>query len=150
MATKYWTAGDDVQDLANEVIREHHPHLQDADILFLFREKASKRNGKLQAGKASKMSSKEKAIAGREYDFKIELAFDLWTLQNDAWRRALIDHELCHCGGNSLDGWELLAHDLEEFAAIVERHGLWNQDVERFCRRTNQLALFEDVTGAPA
>lgn len=143
MATKFWRAGDEVVDLATDIIENHHPHLIGVDILYLFREKASKRKGKLTAGKASKMSAKERAIAQHEYPFKIVFAFDLWTLQNEAWRRALIDHELCHLGGNAEDGWEIVPHDLEEFAQIVERHGLWNQDVQRFVSRTSQLDLFD-------
>lgn len=144
--TEYWQCPQEVYDILEPIIAAHHEHLGDARTLLLFRDQAAKRAGKLVAATASKMSGKENAIAGAEppYAFKIEIANDLWTLNSEAWRRALIDHELCHCGGNSEDGWELLSHDLEEFSAIVERHGLWKADVKDFYVRVMQLELFDD------
>ncbi len=142
---EYWRCGGDVIEIADQIIAAHHPHLAGCEILFLFRDQAAKSAGKLIAGKASKMSPKENAIAGDvSYAFKIELASDLWTLNTEAWRRALVDHELCHCAGNEDDGWEIAPHDLEEFASIVERHGLWKSDVRDFVKACDQLDLFHD------
>lgn len=132
-----------MNQLANALISEHHPHLEEAKILILFREEATKYRGKVRLGKASKMTAQEKAIAGEHYDFKIRLAYDYWSMRSHEWRRALLDHELCHCSGSPSDGWEMRTHDLEEFAEVVERHGLWDDDVEHFFQRTNQLNLFE-------
>lgn len=144
---EYWRCPDEVAAMADKIIDAYHTHLEGARILFLFRDQAAKSAGKLIAGKASKMSPKDNALADATppYAFKIELAHDLWTLNNESWRRALLDHELCHCGGDEEDGWEIIAHDLEEFACIVERHGLWKSDVKDFCGRVDQLDLFEAV-----
>ncbi len=141
---EYWRCPKEVYGLIEELIPAHHEHLVDARILLIFRDQAGKRAGKLVAATASKMSAKDNAIADAAppYAFKIVIAGDLWLLNTDAWGRALIDHELCHCGGNSEDGWELVGHDLEEFAEIVERHGLWMSDVKAFCERVVQLELF--------
>ena len=148
---EYWRCPDDVSAIAGELIETYHQHLERAGILFLFRDEASSSNGKLVAGKASKMTAKENAIAGgAAYDFKIELAFDLWEKGNEKWRRALIDHELCHCGGTREEGWSILAHDIEEFAQIVERHGTWNKDLDLFMARTNQLDLFTAQQADPS
>lgn len=144
---EYWQCPDEVYDLMVPIIEAHHEHLVDARILLLFRDQAAKKAGKLVAATASKMSGTDNAIADATppYTFKIIIANDLWTLNTDAWLEALLDHELSHCGGNSEDGWELLAHDLEEFSAIVERHGLWKADVKDFCERVMQLELFEST-----
>ena len=38
--------------------------------------------------------------------------------------------------------WTIVGHDLEEFAAVVARHGLWRREVEAFCQAAApQLAL---------
>jgi len=140
----YWRCPEDIRDLSREIISAHHEHLFDVRILLLFLDKAAKKGDKLTAATASKMSAKDNAIADATppYDFKIIIANDLWMLNSEAWRRALIDHELCHCGGTSGGGWELVGHDLEEFAAIIERHGLWKSDVKDFVGRVVQLDLF--------
>ena len=149
MANQYWICPDEISETADEIIAAHHPHLDEASILFLFKDKASKKAGKLTAGTASRMTPKENAIAGGDtYAFKIVLAFDLWTLNGEAWRKALIDHELCHCYGEWDEDeetmkWSLRTHDIEEFAEIVERHGLWKHDVQTFVERVGQLELFQ-------
>lgn len=144
---EYWRCPKEAYAMLEDLIPAHHHHLVDARILLLFRDQAAKKAGKLVVATASKMSAKDNAIADAAppYAFKIIIANDLWTLNTDAWRRALLDHELCHCSGNSEDGWELLSHDVEEFAAIVERHGLWKADVRNFCERVVQLELFESA-----
>lgn len=144
---KYWRCPEEVVELTRKVIQEQHKHLFETNILLLFRDQAGKRAGKLVAATASKMSAKDNAIANAmpPYAFKIEIANDLWLLSTDAWKEALIDHELCHCGGNSEDGWELHGHDIEEFSAIVDRHGLWKADVKDFVERVMQLELFEST-----
>ena len=145
----YWRCPASVGALAREIIEAHHDHLKDAKILFLFRDEASKKAGKVVLGKASKVSAKENAIAGAApgmaYAFKIELAFDVWEDRGEAFHRALLDHELCHCGRERTDEgfkWVLLAHDVEEFACIVERHGAWKADLRQFLKTTGQFDLF--------
>jgi hypothetical protein len=49
-------------------------------------------------------------------------------------RRALVDHELTHCGQKVNGGWYVVGHDLEDFAAVVRRHGLWNENVKMYLR----------------
>lgn len=145
--SKYWRCPEDVHELTREIISAHHEHLEDARIMLLFLDNAPKKGEKLTAATASKMSAKDNAIADATppFDFKIIIANDLWVLSGEAWRRALIDHELCHCGGTSGGGWELKGHDLEEFAEIIERHGLWTSDVRDFVGRVVQLDLFSQT-----
>jgi hypothetical protein len=152
MPATYWRAGDDVSALAEEIIGDHHPHLAEARIFFLFRDEAQETRGKVVLGKASKMSEKESAIAGEHFDFKIELAHDYWKPGSPAFRRALLDHELCHCDAEEDEDGKLVykmrSHDVEEFTAIIERHGAWKDDLREFCDAVQQLDLFEGATGA--
>lgn len=52
--------------------------------------------------------------------------------------RALLDHELCHCtveeddDGNVMHS--IVGHDIEEFNAIIERHGDWLGEVKKLTK----------------
>src|SRR5690606_31450684 len=48
--------------------------------------------------------------------------------------------------------WKLWGHDLEEFKAVVERHGMWLRDIEEFQLALGQTSLFDrpEAAGAPA
>ena len=74
-------------------------------------------------------------------------------------QKALIDHELCHAAPaldehgsqkETPDGfklWRIVKHDLEEFRAIVARHGFWKGDLQLFARevlRASDMPLFAD------
>lgn len=99
--------------------------------------------------------------------FIIVINHDAWhNLLPDA-KAALVDHELCHIARKARtvldpetktlvnrwaeaedpDSWSIREHDVEEFADIIRRHGLWETGVERFAEaiRENdrQLRLFE-------
>lgn len=63
----------------------------------------------------------------------------------DEQRIALLDHELCHAAPMLDDRtqeqvvdergrkvWRMVKHDIEEFGAIVQRHGLYKADLEKF------------------
>lgn len=51
MATKFRTAPE-VQEIAEELIAEHHPHLIGHRIEYVFRDKATTKNGKTELGTA--------------------------------------------------------------------------------------------------
>lgn len=73
--------------------------------------------------------------------FVIEVAEDAWSLLDADQRKALLDHELCHfCLEESEEGppeMALLDHDVEEFVAIMERHGAWEPGRERLVAAAN-------------
>jgi Putative phage metallopeptidase len=71
--------------------------------------------------------------------FLIELPLDVWNALPADSREALLDHELCHClvDEDPQTGAlkpKLAGHDLEEFVAVVRRHGLWKPDVEAMAK----------------
>lgn len=137
-----------VKRIATSLIAAHHQHLDDVRIEYVFRSKAAKSKGKEVWGTARKVTGLNAYLAqglahdelplGDDVDdlFAIEIAEDVWSKLNDKQRRALVDHELCHCTVDVDDEGRVIlgvvGHDLEEFVAIVERHGLWREDVESF------------------
>ena len=127
--------------------RVHHPHLEEARITLAYRKdwKADK-DGLRTLGKCKKVSAVEKLFHG--FDFVIILNADVWlsTMLTEKQRLAIMDHELCHAqvsedeDGNALtdhDGrpkWRCRKHDLEEFRDIVDRHGVYKQDILDFVK----------------
>jgi len=83
-----------------------------------------------------------------DFDFVILLNEEFWKseLTENRHREALLDHELCHAtlkedsyGEPVRDArgrlvYRTRKHDIEEFACIPERHGLWKHDLERFAQ----------------
>lgn len=147
MATSYRQAAS-VERIANQLIPEHHPHLVGEPIRYVFRDEHAKKGGKAVMGSARKISGlnaylalgDETDVEGEDVDpfFVIEIAEDIWARLSLAQRKALVDHELSHCiiepdakGAPTLG---LVAHDLEEFRTVVERHGLWMPDLVEMAR----------------
>ena len=69
----------------------------------------------------------------------MEIALDQWNELADTQRKALIDHLLECCTGeeDEDDGggdmkWSVREPDVQEFSAILRRHGAWNDDLAAF------------------
>lgn len=155
----------EVRNIAAPLIEAHHDHLKKIRIEFVFRSEAARSGGQLVLGKARKVSGLNALLSLPEAEiedvdettsddqdfFVVEIAHDTWMWMEDKQRRALVDHELCHCRIEYDDDGALklvvAAHDVEEFAAVVERWGLWKPDLTRFVRAigSTQLALFVDM-----
>lgn len=162
----------DLYALMDELIESHHEDLESCRIALIWRYgwKADD-DGRLKLGQFQKASSLEVQLHG--YDAKILLNFEAWEAADftEEQRRALLDHELCH-GALKLDAegdpavdpntgrlkYRVRKHDHEEFACIMERHGLWTRNAEAFAlaamrgaRKHGQMGLFEeDAPPAPA
>lgn len=129
MSIEWSEASSSVLHTAQEIIEKYHPHLAEASIAFVFRSEAGSSMGKFVIAKASKFPEKLKPLVDTDYDFLIWVSEEDWNKFDYEKRCALIDHELCHCGGNIDDGWTMVAHDVEEFSEIIERHGLWRKEL---------------------
>lgn len=141
---------------------EDHAHLTDARIAYLFRDEEILRSGRVvyascHLGDFSGSSALRTwgrfirwaviRLAGFDPDFVILIDRNLWDGLSEPERRALIDHELCHAA-QQIDPetgmamftkfgepkWRIRPHDVEEFHAIVQRHGPWNADLAAFIR----------------
>ena len=97
MATEIWKAATEIQDKVKSLVANHHPDLILVvdEIVVLFREKATKKGGKVILGTSKKAPAILNILADIECKFIIELAADEWTLLSDGERTALLDHHLC-------------------------------------------------------
>lgn len=159
MATKF-TPAPDVQEIAERYIAEYHAHLiQNAvKMVYLFRDDVPVRMGKNVMGEAKKVTGLSAFLAGQpaeiDYEeisvnpdaepfFAIIISQPIWDRLTLPQREALIDHELSHCYAEENDEGEvmlkMLAHDLGEFNAVVRRHGLWQEDVEKFLKAAQKF-----------
>lgn len=136
----------DVERIAHKLITEHHKHLADARIKYLGREGAWSVGGKIRWGSAEKCSAKHRHLTG--YDFIIVVNIDVWEELDEKQQLALVDHELSHCGigDNGLCIW---SHDVEDFASVVRRHGLWQEGVRKYAEAaveaSRQLTIFDTL-----
>lgn len=147
MTVTYSDAGA-VRFIAHRLIAEHHTHLTDVRIEYVFRSKAATSRGAEIWGKARKLTGLNAWLATPEDDrpepddadgvepfFIIEIAQDIWNILDTAQRDALVDHELAHCRIEYTDKGAELAlanHDVEEFEAILKRHGFWRPGLTTF------------------
>ena len=133
--------------IGKALINSIHSEILGYKVGFLYREKMKKRD-RVVLGVASRVTSKLAFYSG--LDFLIEINWTAWKDLSAAQRVALIDHELSHCSVevDEETGEEkavLVSHDVEEFGAIVERWGLWKEDLRRFGDSVKfaQMNLFE-------
>lgn len=128
MSTEWFKVSDDVLRIAKDVIYDHHEKLIEAKIGFLFRGEPGSSQGKTVVARAMKVDKKYTALVNKDLDFLIWIAKPSWDNFTTDQRRALIDHELCHLCYDDGD-CSIVGHDIEEFSAIIERHGFWHMDL---------------------
>lgn len=139
--------------IAQTLIAKYHRHLREAAIIYAFTDQTRKKNGKLVLGTMKKLSATDKFLS-KGYsegddnggDFLMLLDGNEWSGLTAEQQIALVDHELCHA---SVDydpeteepTYAIRAHDVEEFAEIIRRHGLWEPQLEEFATAMEQLRL---------
>jgi len=128
----YMKCGQDVIDIAQDLIEKYHTDAAFANICYLFKEKHKKQGSKIITGECSKQSDKLKILHG--FDFIIEFAYDIWEQLSDIQKQALVLHELKHIeiteGKSGEIKLRIAKHDLEEFRDVVEIFGLYTQDLQ--------------------
>lgn len=157
----------EVEEVAEPILREHHPELYEIRdrIRFVFVSPIPIRGGKNIWGRCRKVSGLNAFLARDDEEdedgepfFVIEIAEGIWSILHAEARRALVDHELCHATtGFDGDGnlkLEIVPHDLEEFTAVVGRHGIWRPEIEKLIdaaedapQRRPRLPFAEDDDG---
>jgi hypothetical protein len=123
-----------VQRIASGLIPNHHPEIADARIMYVFVDKASSKGGREVWGKAQKLSGfSEWAL---DHDFVIFVAEDKWVELNQDQQTALVDHLLERCTSEVDDDgevkWKVREPDTQEFAIILDRHGIWHDGLKSF------------------
>ncbi len=145
-----WPEGDKVHNaegarkIAGSVIAAFHSRLRGRSIAYLFVEKMGS-GDRITLGTAAAANAKIRHIA--EIDFILTFNYTAWQELSLAQRVALVDHELCHCDVDLESGKPtIIHHDVEEFGAIVTRHGLWKPDIRTFALSVKH-ALQGDLFG---
>lgn len=132
-----WLAGNDVLTEVKSLLREHHPQLlpiQD-EIAVIFREKGSKRGGKVSLGATKKAPQILSVLGQTDYKFVIELAADEWQSLTTPEKTALLDHHLCACGQREVEQTGEMKYfveppDVAFFWDELDRHGAWRAKPE--------------------
>lgn len=127
-------------------LRKHHPHLNDATIVALSGPLPKGILGRARRPRDTEVALIE-ATGGQAPDYVIDTDSDFWEHASMEQRLALVDHEMCHFSGRkedkegNLGKWQVRTpHDVEEFAGVVIRHGLWRSDLKVFVDLANSVA----------
>lgn len=149
----------EVEKIARELIQVHHRHLVEANFAFLIRRsKCWTVKRKTCWGTAEKVSSKTKFLTDKGdeagIDFIITMNGEIWAHMNEKQRKAWTDHLLCHCGRGDDDKagnptWFSDSHTVEDFAAVIRRHGLYSEDIKAMLRamedsKVRQTEMFSE------
>jgi hypothetical protein len=131
----------EVKEIATRYINEHHDHLANVLIIYLFNAKTIIKKGKEQLGEAKLVSGLNAYLATRDMEERPEQLF-VMTISKSAWdllegnqpaREALVDHELSHMDRDlETSALSINPHDVEEFFDVVRRHGPWARDIQTF------------------
>jgi len=161
-----------IEDLKSEpykilaTMRKWHDDIAEAAIALAWRTALKPdKDGHLVLGKCLKVSDLYREFAA--FDFIILLNREVWedsgfTVDK---KKALMDHELCHAAAVSNDDgavydererrvFRTRKHDIEEFNAIVQRHGCYKHDLEVFAEallKKRKTPMFDSTesTGVP-
>jgi putative metallopeptidase len=131
--------------LLDTVRDKWHEDMYGAKIALAYRKRLKRdKDGFLMLGRCVKVSDLQKEFI--PFDFIIVLNREVWTdISFDKKRKlALLDHEMCHAS-LSLDRdlerttdekgrtvYRTRRHDIEEFRSVVEHHGCYKADLEKF------------------
>lgn len=148
--------GEAAYALLAKVRKQWHDHLRDAQIVLAWMiGKKADRDGRLTLGRCLKVGELDRQLC--QADLVLVLNQEHWRTFGDEQRTALLDHELCHADvaidsdmepkvdGHQRQQFRLRKHDLEEFSAVVRRHGIYKRDLEQFVealRESKQGDLF--------
>jgi predicted metallopeptidase len=132
----------EVEHLARALIRQHHNHLINANIRYLFRRGSWTSKKRETLGQASKVSGVNEYLTG--LDFIIMINIEVWGQLSLKEKVALVDHELEHCCEE--DGkYFIQGHDVEDFLAVIQRNGFWTPDLRKLENEAVQGKLFESA-----
>lgn len=131
----------ELETFATPIIAEHHPHLVDEYVVFMWQETATRTRGQVTLGTASVARGKNGVLyfmnlencVDEEQVFVITIAQDTWIDLSPKERKRLVDHELCHCAirySKTGDAeYYIRPHDIEEFTEIIDRHVPPGEDI---------------------
>ena len=151
MAVEY-EVSERIEQVAKELIGLYHPHLAGAKIAYMMKKAPEEKDGKVAPQKQRRMGKKGVMGVARTvpalyyaltgFDFVIEIDEIFWDILDLDQQTALVDHELCHCVMDE-KGFYVRDYDVEEFVAIVKRHGNWKHELEAMFEAMQMRLPFE-------
>jgi hypothetical protein len=146
------TKEDDPYAFLDNLVRAHHRHLSQAKIAIAWMlDVKPDRDFHLILGRCKKATDLDREF--REFDLVILLNAKAWKELTAKQRAALVDHELCHAAlvvdknnepvfdERDRQCYRIRRHDIEEFNAVVKRHGCYLSDVAEFVRQATNNPL---------
>ena len=128
---KFWEADEARQIAEADVISVWHPHLEDYELCYVFKEDLTKAN-RVALATIKKTTPFEYYLSG--VDLVVTINADYWPELTYRQRVALLDHEFCHTfevtNDKGVSSLKFRGHDLEEFTDVVRRHGAWMPDIK--------------------
>lgn len=151
---------DGPREVASDLIDEHHEHLQEARILWLFTSSKRSKGNRVVLGttnrttaltryltaRAARLEEKggRTAVAAQQpADFIVQIEEKRWNTMLQTQRLAFIDSLLCRMqrretvnqrSGQITKTWTTVAPDVEEFSQVILRHGVWLPEHQAFAR----------------
>jgi len=141
MASKLpYLAPQEIRDMADAIQNAHHGELDGLSIVYVMNPREQKKGSHVILGKAAKQSPLQRLL--HNFDFAIVISAPRWVTLTEPQQKALLDHELCHCGVDDDGKPVMVEHDIEEFSAVVERHGMILPCDAAFAAELKQGKLF--------
>lgn len=148
---RIYGSAESVEEIALRIIPAHHSELATARIQYIFVDKASMKNDLPVLGKTKKVSGALEFLI--EKDFLVEVALDQWREATERKKEALVDHLLECCTGEEdpktgAMKWVMRTPDIQEFTAILSRHGAWHDaliGMVEVAQRLNIEARIQEV-----
>jgi hypothetical protein len=152
--------GQPIYAMLRNLVDAHHQELEQAKIALAWC--TSWRpdvDGRVTLGKCKKASDLDRELVAFDFIILLRKAFWQDSRVSVEQRVALLDHELCHAAVRVDDRtgdpvtdergrivYRMRKHDVEEFADVVRRHGIYKSDLEVFAAALRQATLREGFT----
>lgn len=160
---------DDVERVANKVIKDHLSDLGNKKIVYITQEKKDDKTGVAvaQMRKGKPIVADIKIIGGLNAflasgvdrtDHNGPTPFPCLVVSRHAWnllkpeqRKAAVHQQLCRLDYDIDTGKpSLVEYDVKEMSVIAKIYGAWNDDLATFLKVAKQHPLFEDLENQPA
>jgi ribosome-binding ATPase YchF (GTP1/OBG family) len=121
----------EIKEIAKFLINKYRTDLQNVNIAYVFKQKASKSGDSVILGQAKIESDLQKAL--HSYDAVVIIGFDVWVELDLDQKLRLVLHELEHLIRDLESGKiKTQSHTVEEFPLVMQIFGPANDDQINF------------------
>jgi len=140
--SRYEQATTDVYKIMNDLIGDHFSYLAGANIEILFDTKKKKKDGRYRLGAIQTTNDLTKFLTmsdeGTPADYIMYLDKEVFTSIDDADKKRIIFHELCHCSVDleSKNPYKVRDHEIQGFYDELK----FNEDDPKWTQRLSTIA----------